>query len=441
MIKPKRIARQSPLITGRPAMASPAGPPQIRPTRLFGLALLLLLSTQSAVVAQPLDTLLALLPAANPELRAMNLEYRAALQMAPQVNQLPDPELKLGWFTLPPETRLGPQRLWLIFNQMLPWPGKLEAQEKLALDKAAPLLEKIAARQLVLEQSLKKVWLKLYRLYKLQEVIENQLEVYDSWEQVALSRVENNRGSSVDVYRLQLQQKEMRQRITTLEIEKSIPQAEINRLLGRVSNSSITFDAFLGIPELPLNLDELLARVGNNHPMLRIYELEQAISRQALELNRLDAKPDFTVGIDYFMLGKRTDADPVGNGRDIVMPHIAVSIPLNRGKYRAKEQEEALRVQALDQRKQDQLNTFNAMVEMALTEYLRAQSEIAFVDEQVYLLRTTIRVAQSEYSSERRPFEDLLKLQEQMISYRERNLAAIVAMHNALADLQFYLLF
>jgi len=99
--------------------------------RASGFAIFLLLITTPAK-SQPLDTLLALLPKNNPELQALNLEYQAALQIAPQVSQLPDPELKLGWFPLPPETRLGPQRMWWIFNQMLPWPGKLEAQKQLA---------------------------------------------------------------------------------------------------------------------------------------------------------------------------------------------------------------------------------------------------------------------------------------------------------------------
>ncbi|MCB0634115.1 MAG: hypothetical protein KDD15_30500, partial [Lewinella sp.] len=100
--------------------------------------------------AQSLKDLLAQLPQANPELRALYLDYQAALAVAPQVSQLPDPELKLGWYTLSPETRLGPQRLWWILNQKLPWPGKLKAQEELALTRATPLLEKVAVRQLLL---------------------------------------------------------------------------------------------------------------------------------------------------------------------------------------------------------------------------------------------------------------------------------------------------
>jgi outer membrane protein TolC len=317
----------------------------------------------------------------------------------------------------------------------------LAAQKELALSKAAPLLERLAARQLLLEQAVKKEWLKLYQFGKQQEVIEEHLEIYESLEAVALARVENNQGTSVDVFKIQLQRKELQQRIALLEIEKAKPQAQINRVLGRVANANVSITGFLGIPELPVDLENLLTRIGTDHPMLRIFELQQAISEQALAVNSLDEKPDFTIGLDYFLVAKRTDAEPMGNGRDILMPHLAVNIPLNKGKYQAKRQEETLKIKALDQRAKDQLNTFNAMVESALAEYRRAESDISFIDEQVYLLRTTLRVAQTDYANNRRSFAELLQLQDQIIAYQERHLKALVAMHMAMADLEFYLLF
>lgn len=413
-----------------------------KPISLFPISLfLLLLLTTRPANTQPLDTLLAAIPQDNPELKAINLEYRAALQLAPQLSQLPDPELRMGWFVRSPETRLGPQRLWWVFNQKLPWPGKLDAQNELALAKAAPLLEKIAARQLVLEQNLKKAWYRLFRLQRLQGIIEEHLDIYQSLEQVALAKVENNRASSVEVYRIQLQKNELEQRIKQLEFEKAKPQAEINRILGRPSNAGVPVTGFLGIPELPVNLEDLLTRISTDHPMIRMLELQQEVSRRALELNKWDRKPDFVIGLDYILVGERTDADPAGNGRDIWMPHVGLNIPLNKSKYRAKEQEEALRVQALDQYQLDQLNTFRAMVESALADYRAARDEIEFLDNQSYIVRIALRVAQSDYANDKRPFEELLQLLDRTVTLKERHLDSEVKMNNAMADLEFYLLF
>lgn len=422
------------------SLFQPAVRPPISAIRTGGMAIFLLfLSFQ--VTAQRLDTLLAAIPENNPELKALELEYRASLQIAPQVDQLPDPDLKMGWFTLSPETRLGPQRLWWIFNQKLPWPGKLKAQRELALAKASPQLEKVAARQLVLERDLKKAWFELYRMQEKQEFLEEHLDIYKSLEEVALKKVENNRGTAVDVYRIQLQRNELQHQLSQLEVKKSRPQAKINGILDRPANAGVAAEGIVGIPELPVNLEDLLTRISTDHPMIRILELQQEVSRQALEVNRLEAKPDFTIGLDYFLVGKRSDADPAGNGRDILMPHLMVSIPLNKDKYRAKEEEEALRVQALDQYQLEQLNNFRAMVEIALTDYREARADVAFLDEQSNLVRTTFRVAQSDYANDQRNFEELLQIMNRMVDLRERHLNAEILMNLAIVDLQFYLLF
>ena len=84
----------------------------------------------------------------NLEVRALQLEYEAALQRAPQVSQLPDPEVGLGIFALPVETRLGPQWVRLGATQMFPWKGKLQAREDVVLAMARADYERIKARQL-----------------------------------------------------------------------------------------------------------------------------------------------------------------------------------------------------------------------------------------------------------------------------------------------------
>ena len=61
--------------------------------------------------SQPLDTIIARAMDNNLEARALQQEYEAALQRAPQVSQLPDPEVGLGIFALPVETRLGPGQI------------------------------------------------------------------------------------------------------------------------------------------------------------------------------------------------------------------------------------------------------------------------------------------------------------------------------------------
>jgi hypothetical protein len=65
----------------------------------------------------------------NPGLKARFNEYMAALEIAPQVKSLPDPQLAFGYFIQPVETRVGPQQFKISASQMFPWFGTLKAGE------------------------------------------------------------------------------------------------------------------------------------------------------------------------------------------------------------------------------------------------------------------------------------------------------------------------
>ncbi len=71
----------------------------------------------------------------NLELKIFEKEYLAALEKAPQVSQLPDPEAGIGVFPLPVETRLGAQILRVGATQMFPWKGTLDSKKDLELAK------------------------------------------------------------------------------------------------------------------------------------------------------------------------------------------------------------------------------------------------------------------------------------------------------------------
>lgn len=62
----------------------------------------------SILPAQTLSELLATAADNNLEIKALYQEYLSALEKAPQVSELPDPEVGMGLFVVPPETRVGP---------------------------------------------------------------------------------------------------------------------------------------------------------------------------------------------------------------------------------------------------------------------------------------------------------------------------------------------
>ncbi len=382
----------------------------------------------TCVRAQSLDSLKAELRRENPELRALQLDYEAALKIGGQLDQLPDLEIGAGVFVLPVETRTGPQQFRVGATQMLPWPGKLAAMAGVADARARPLLEQVAARQLLLIFQLERAYYTLAGVEARRVVLEESLALYASLDRLALSRVEAGRGSSVDVYRVQLQRQEVERELAELRYSAQQEMVRINELVNQPANTQVATrldleervaETLAFVPELATDEVDL-----SKHPGLRLYGLQQEANRAAIELTRLDQRPDFGVGVDYIATGLRDDMDPSGNGRDVILPRVMVTIPLSKGKFSAKRQEEEIRILALDARREATENEFRAEIRRAVNAIDNAANELYFLREQTRVIDATVSIARSEFANGKRAFDELLRLENQLIMYRTKAVMA-----------------
>jgi outer membrane protein TolC len=386
------------------------------------ITLLLFTLLCTGVRAQNLDSLKAELRRENPELRALLLDYEAALKIGAQQNQLPDLEIGAGVFVLPVETRTGPQQFRIGATQMLPWPGKLAAMAGVADARARPLLEKVAARQLMLIFQLEKAFFSLAGLEARSLVLEESLKLYASLNRLALSRVETGKGSSVDVYQIQLQKQQVARQLAELRYLGQQEMVTINELLNRPADTQV--EARLDIDGRVAETLDFAPDLANDdpdlskHPGLRIFRLQQEANRAAIELTKLDQRPDFGVGIDYTATGRRDDMNPLRNGRDVILPRAMVTIPLSKGKFSAKREEEEVRILALDAQREATENAFHAEIRRALNTIDNAANELYFLGEQARVIDATVSIARSEFANGKRAFDELLRLGNQLIGYR-----------------------
>lgn len=400
--------------------------------------ILFLLSSWGEISAQSLSALLQAADSVNLELQALEKEYLAALERAPQVSQLPEPEVGLGIFALPVETRLGPQWVRLSATQMFPWKGTRDARKEVMLVMAKTQYEKIAASRLELHYRIKQAWFQLYELEQRRRIILKSIRIFQTLESLATTRIETGKGNLADVLRIQLRIRELEEERAILENQKIRPRSVINRLLNRPENSPVAMADTLLPAQPPYDQSALLNDIRQNHPMLRMYMLQQETARQAIRLNELEGKPSFAAGLDYIYVSRRTDANPTGNGRDIVSPRIGIRLPLYRDKYEAKEQEEQLKIQALEIRKQDQLLQFRSALEGAFADLEDARIKLRLYEEQVETTQSVIDLLLTEYSTEGARFLDLLQLENQLIQYELKTLGAVVQTHLAQAEMERY---
>ena len=390
--------------------------------------------------AQPLDTLLQQALNENLELKIFEKEYLAALEKAPQVSQLPDLEAGIGVFPLPVETLLGAQILRVGATQMFPWKGTLDSKKDLELAKAKALYERIGASSLELSFQVKLAYFKLYEIQESQAIIQRNFAILEALEQLSLAKVESGKTSAADVLRVQLKLEELKQELKILETGKTKPMATINQLLNRPLNTSISINDNLDFAIIPFNKDTLAGNIQANHPMIRMFELQQEVSKQAISLNELSDKPSFGVGLDYIMVNQRNDAEPAHNGRDIIQLRGSMKIPLFKQKYEAKEREENLKIAALEDKKLDVVSRFTAAIEKAYADYETARLRMTLYEKQIGITQSAINILETNYSAKGNNFDELLRLEKELIDYDLKTLKAILQSHLAQSSIERFII-
>jgi outer membrane protein TolC len=400
---------------------------------------ILLLSLPHLLWSQSPRELFEISLEANTALKALKLDYQAALEKGPQVSQLPNPELSIGAFILPVETRLGGQQARLSLSQMFPWFKTLEARESWALSMAQVDFEKIASQELEIYYQIKSRWYQLYLLDESQQIILSNIELLNALKRTAEAKVSSGRASLADVLRVDLKLKALEKEIEILEAQKQKPLASLNQLLQRPIFTAVAIQDSLEFTVIPFQRDTLMAAISGHHPMMRMFRLQQEVSRRAIDLNELEGKPSFGIGADYLMVSPRSDAFPENNGRDIVQLKAVVSMPIYRKKYDAKQREEQLKINAIESRKQEVLSLFLSKIEGTYADHQSALLRKELYEEQIRITKAAIQILLTDYSNQGSNFDELLRLEEELIMYDRKLLEAIVDSHQALAEVERYL--
>jgi Cu(I)/Ag(I) efflux system membrane protein CusA/SilA len=408
--------------------------------KILTIALMITAFAASTAKAQSLNELIKESVVNNLELKVLENEYLAALEKAPQVSELPDPEVGIGAFPLPVETRLGPQITRLSASQMFPWFGTLESKAALENAKAKALYERIAAQQLNIIYAIKTDYYRLYEIEQSQSIIQRNMTILESLERLALAKVESGKATAADVLRVQLKKEELMNELEILETAKISPTASINQLLNRSLDTPITISDNFSFAHILYDKDSLIVNIRDNHPMLRMFELQQEVSRKAISLNELNGKPILGVGIDYIMVNQRNDAEVENNGRDIMQFRASVKIPIYRKKYAALELEENLKIKAFEYEKADLLSRFAATIEKALAAHQTARLKAALYERQIEITQAAVNILETDYTTSGNNFDELLRLEKELIDYDLKILKTIVESHIAKSSIERFII-
>lgn len=402
--------------------------------RQIWMFLLVLLPTLSGE-AQELEDYLEIAAENNAGLRGAYAEFEAAMQQAPQVKSLPDPTLTMSAFGRMVETRLGPQEARFSLMQMFPWFGTLAARE----DAATLMAEaKFQAYLNSRNELFFKVSEQYYDLFELERKLYFQrenLRILNDYRELALSGVRSGEGALSDVLQVDLMRNELQTNLEILELQRRPLVARFNALLNRPGAAEVEIPQQLDIEDI--SAQELRQELSEDHPAL----LEMEKMRNASESQEIAAKksglPTLGLGVDYVIIGERTDMNPEGNGQDAIMPMVSVSLPIFRKKYRAAGEEARLMQESYEQRRIEMENSLAAELETAVFEALSQQQMLELYERQVESSNQILNLLVSSYRNAETGFEEVLRVRQELLEYQIRMAGAKATYFTQLARIKF----
>lgn len=389
------------------------------------------------VYAQSLDSLLQLAVSENVKLKALQLEYEAELKKTDQVSQLPNPQAGIGVPILRPETRLGPQIMMVSASQMFPWFGTLKAKEEVVISMSKMRYEKMAALRLNLFYAIKSNYYQLLFIEEKQGLIKEEITLVKALEELSLSKVESGNGSIADVLRIQLKAEELTNQIALLENSKQSVSARINEITKQPLTAEISLtNRVLTPPTLNYDLEAFQQKIMNHHPLMEMLNAAIETSENRDIVNKAANKPTIGLGIDYSLVGQRTDANPINNGRDILIPKVMLSIPIYRKSFNASNEIESMNRAALEWDKVALIDEMTRQLIEFKTEYDNAILNLNLTEKQMQTAKQTYNILLTHYSTNSEGFDELLSIQSQLLMYKQQQLNARLAANIAQAKIE-----
>jgi outer membrane protein, heavy metal efflux system len=239
----------------------------------------------------------------NPAVQSAFRQVQALRHHVPEARTLPDPTVSVGWAgnITPFSVQIGDPSSYrgIAAMQMLPYPGKLNLQGKIA-DREAEAAYwdyENARRRLVAD--VKTAYYDYAFYAKAIETTQRDKDLLEKLSRISEARYRVGKGIQQDVLKSQVEISLVEQRLTMLEQQLTTSQARINTLLFRDPEAALPLPTTLEPAKLEYSLDQLyqmaLAQDTGIQREQRMIERNQYAANLAMK----SYYPDFTVAYMY----------------------------------------------------------------------------------------------------------------------------------------------
>ncbi len=337
----------------------------LKSSLVAGVLLVALCLYVSPLQAAVLDQLVQEALTNNPDLAAAKARWQQATYKAPQVGSLKDPILSFAMSNYPNdnfssnETPMTGNELKLA--QAFPFPGKLGTRAALADEQARWFEAVYQDKHYQLARRVKDAWYRLYFKEQAIAVTERNLALVDDIIRLTEVRYETGSGLQQDVLKVQVERSRFMERLLSLRQQRSVVQAELNRLLDRPPGGTYDIPEELDLVTVEKDL-ELFQQAGSeNRPLNSAYQALINRYRYQKKLADLDDYPDMTLWAGW----RFRDNDLPDNGTDFVSAGVSFNLPVYREKRRAATSEAKAAMRMAERQSRDFRNSVTESIQNA----------------------------------------------------------------------------
>ncbi|VAW22094.1 hypothetical protein MNBD_BACTEROID04-1915, partial [hydrothermal vent metagenome] len=209
-------------------------------------------------------------------------------------------------------------------------------------------------------------------------------------------------------------------------------------LLAREVSNSIEIPDTLWQDELPFDklnmLDEIYA---NNHQLKSIDHRLNAFINQEVVAKK-EGLPKFNIGLNYTVVEKNPSSTAIDNGKDaFLFPSIGVKIPIFRKKYKALIKEAKFLQEAETFKKEDKKNVLSTIFSSSYKNFSDGDRRIALNKKQSQIAKKVLDVLIISYSTNAKDFEEVLRIERQLLKYELAYQQALIDKNAAIAFMQY----
>jgi outer membrane protein TolC len=375
--------------------------------------------------------------------------------------------------------------------QMTPWFGTLKAAKDEASKMAMARYQEMLGVKNELYLEVKTAWYEVFRIKKEIEISEKNLTLLKSLERMALIRFKaagspasagpagmatgtegtkkqdnsgmsgggmgnsNNsssgnpagmsnspsaamgnsgQGGLVNLLKVQMEIGSLENRLAFLGDQLKTSKVRFNSFLNRDQGSEVFTGDSLLEAKLPGSTSILADSILNN-PMIRMFEADRAANASRIIMAKKMSYPMVGLGLNYSVIQQRADASAMMNGKDMIMPMVTATLPIYRKKYIAQQHEAGFLRDAAGESANNARNELMVSYQESVDQLKDAERRSDLNRRLASLAEETITLLTSSFSSAETDFEEILRMQQQLLEYQYKLIEARVDRNIAIARL------